>query len=65
MADLRKYECEECGKRAVAGAKGRAPECCGKRMRAVPLEPCRVAHADAEHSRPMEDEDACDDSRAG
>ncbi|MCI0497049.1 MAG: hypothetical protein L0Z54_01985 [Thermoplasmata archaeon] len=64
MVDLRVYECEGCGRRATVPRGDPAPGCCGKRMRLLPLEPCRVAPA-AEHSRPMASEDACDDSRAG
>ena len=65
MADLQEYRCEDCGKKAVVNPDDPAPDCCGKTMSAVALEPCIVAPADPEHSRPMEDEDACDDHRAG
>ena len=42
----------------------KVPECCGKTMKEVPLDPC-LQPAHAEHARPMEDEDACDNFRAG
>ena len=57
------YECEKCGKTRTI-TDGAIPECCGKPMKKLPLDPC-VQPAHAEHARPMEDEDACDDFRAG
>ena len=43
---------------------GKLPYCCGKYMKKLPLDIC-TQPAHAEHARPMEDEDACDDFRAG
>ncbi len=53
------YECPNCGKRRNAEE---APECCGKTMKPLPLEACASAFS-AENSRPMQDEEPCDDSR--
>ena len=53
------YECRKCRKRRDARD---APDCCGERMVEIPLDACTTAFG-AEHSRPMEDEGPCDDSR--
>lgn len=63
MMKEKSYECENCGK-TVKSLKGKIPECCGKSMKKIPLGIC-TQPAHAEHSRPMEDEDACDDFNAG
>lgn len=57
------YECEECGKR-VTKLEDEKPECCGKPMRQLPLDVC-LQPAHAEHARPMDDEEPCDNGRAG
>ena len=57
----KKYKCEICG-RTVSDNK--VPECCGEPMKQLPLDIC-VQPAHAEHARPMDSEDACDDGRAG
>jgi len=63
MDDEKKYECRDCGHTGTAD--GDAPECCGKPMVKVGLDACVSAGASAEHARPMDDEEPCDDSRAG
>lgn len=57
------YKCENCGK-TVKASDDHIPECCGKQMTKFPLDIC-IQPAHAEHARPMDDEDACDDFRAG
>jgi len=57
------FECEKCGKN-VKSSNGENPACCGKPMKKISLGIC-TQPAHAEHSRPMEDEDACDDFRSG
>jgi hypothetical protein len=57
------YECENCKKTRTTADKT-VPECCGKPMKKLPLDPC-IQPAHAEHARSMQDEDACDDFRAG
>ncbi len=57
------YECEKCGKK-IKISDGKVPDCCGKSMKKFPLDIC-TQPTHAEHARPMEDEDACDDFRAG
>jgi hypothetical protein len=55
------YQCPRCKARKKAA---KAPECCGEKMKPAPLPVCTTA-ASAEHSRPMDDEEPCDDSRGG
>ena len=57
------YECKNCGK-TVKVSDRKVPLCCGKPMKQLPLDVC-LQPAHAEHARPMEDEDVCDDGRAG
>jgi hypothetical protein len=58
-----KYECENCGK-TVKVSTGSTPKCCGKAMKKLDLDVC-LQPAHAEHARPMNNEEACDDGRAG
>jgi hypothetical protein len=62
MSDV-KYECKDCGKK-VKISNGIIPECCGKPMKQLPLDSC-LQPAHAEHARPMDSDDPCDDGRAG
>lgn len=55
-----KYKCEECGKEMTIDAKANIPECCGEKMKQVPLDLCTSPH-DAETSRTQNADDACDD----
>jgi hypothetical protein len=57
------YECESCGK-TIKIKNGKIPDCCGKTMKKSSVDIC-VQPAHAEHSRPMDAEDPCDDGRAG
>lgn len=57
------YRCEDCGK-TVKVSDRRVPKCCDKPMKKLPLDIC-LQPAHAEHARPMDYEDACDDFRAG
>jgi hypothetical protein len=61
--EYKEYECENCGKRAK-NKDNVEPECCGKKMKQLPLDVCTTA-ADAEFSRPMDSDEPCDDGRAG
>ena len=56
------YECEECKKTKKTSEE--TPKCCGKPMKQIPLDTC-IQPAHAEHARPMESEEPCDDGRAG
>jgi len=57
------YECKECGK-IIKTSNGEVPKCCNKSMSEKKLDIC-TQPANAEHSRPMDEEDACDDFRGG
>jgi hypothetical protein len=57
------YKCNICGKTKKKSDRI-IPKCCGKKMIKMPLDIC-IQPSHAEHSRPMDDEDACDDGRAG
>jgi len=57
------YKCEKCKKTEIV-IDGIVPECCGEPMKIYPLEVC-TQPANAEHARPMEDEEPCDDGRSG
>jgi len=61
MRGDKEYHCVRCGARKTSE---KAPDCCGAKMEPLPLKMCTSA-ASAEHSRPMEDEEPCDDSRGG
>jgi len=63
MGEEIEYRCVSCG--GAAAAVGEIPECCGRPMVKVGLDACVSAGASAEHARPMDDEEPCDDSRAG
>jgi hypothetical protein len=58
------YTCEECGRSVSCATDAPTPECCGKSMTTAGLDRC-TRPANAEYSRPMDEEDACDDGRAG
>lgn len=58
-----RFECKNCGKKVVV-SDGSIPSCCGKPMNKIPLDIC-LQPSHAEHMRPMESEEPCDDGRAG
>ena len=59
----KKFKCQDCGKEiTIKGEK--IPDCCGKQMKKVPLAVC-TQPAHAEHARPMDSDEPCDDGRAG
>jgi hypothetical protein len=53
------YECDGCGKQITVEDGAEAPECCGE-----PMPVCTMASV-AEHARPFNDDEPCDDGRAG
>ena len=57
------YKCKNCGK-IVRVLDGKLPSCCNKPMEKLPIDIC-TQPAHAEHARPMDEEDVCDDGRAG
>jgi hypothetical protein len=56
-----KYKCKTCGSTEMA-PEDKAPECCGEPMEL--LDVCTTAPS-AEFARPFNEDDACDDGRAG
>ncbi len=59
------YECATCQRTVTIVEDDHPPICCGKQMnKKMPREIC-LQPTHAEHARPMEDEDACDEFRAG
>ena len=58
------YECESCHRTATVEQSATPPICCGKKMKKVPQDIC-LQPAHAEHARPMERDDACDEGREG
>ncbi len=63
MRGKKGYQCAACKKTMVVRDDS-VPNCCGLPMRQIPLDIC-IQPSHAEHARPMDDEDACDDFRAG
>jgi len=64
MKNKREYECLTCKRTATVEDDSDIPVCCGKQMRKMPREIC-LQPAHAEHARPMEHDEPCDDFRAG
>ena len=54
-----KYKCEVCGN-VISSSGKKIPMCCSKPMKQLPLPLC-LNPAHAEHARPMDKDDACDD----
>jgi len=64
MSEKKTYECQSCKRTATVEKNELIPTCCGKQMQLVQEEIC-MQPAHSEHARPMEDEEACDEFRAG
>jgi len=58
------YQCQSCKRTATVEEDDKIPECCGQPMKKMPKEIC-LQPAHAEHARPMEENNACDDFREG
>ena len=63
MNKKNQYECIHCKRIAPLNEDGTVPTCCGEKMKQMPLDIC-LQPAHAEHARPMEYEEPCDDFRA-
>jgi len=57
------YQCSLCGKK-LKSQNGENPICCGKPMKQIRLDVCTQPH-NAEYSGPFEEDEPCDDGRAG
>ncbi len=62
MAETMKYQCDLCGHIEEIAVGDTVPLCCGQPM--APLPVCRVASV-AEHARLGNEDEPCDDGRAG
>jgi hypothetical protein len=59
------FNCETCGSTAEVVKSNDIPECCGKPMKkADPLDHCQASDT-AEHARPDDAGEPCDDGRGG
>jgi hypothetical protein len=58
------YECGSCHRTATINESEAPPVCCGKPMQ-KPLREICLQPSHAEHARPMEHDDACDEGREG
>ena len=56
------YHCKECEKTIIIDSNNEVPECCGKEMYLMDV--CREAPS-AEHYRPYNSDDPCDDASSG
>lgn len=66
MEDKTAYHCDECGKYEMDKTpEGEIPECCGQKMKEVPLSECTKDPAWAEHARSFEDDEPCDPGISG
>jgi hypothetical protein len=58
------YECQTCKKKKIVKQDTAVPSCCGKPMKKTSVDIC-LQPDHAEHARPMNDEEPCDDFRGG
>jgi hypothetical protein len=58
------YECQTCKKKIIVKTKKEKPSCCGKPMKKISVDIC-LQPDHAEHSRPMGEDEPCDDFRGG
>lgn len=65
MAPARKaYVCDQCKGQVIIKADADTPECCGRKMKVIPMDQCTLADT-AEHARFNNNNEPCDDGRAG
>jgi len=66
MTDKKHYKCNHCDGRMEVQSDAATPDCCGQPMveATEPLEQCTLSNT-AEHSRPDDMDEPCDDGRAG
>lgn len=64
MSRDKAYRCEICKGQVAISADRPVPECCGQAMQSIPLDQCTLTTT-AEHSRFDQDDEPCDDGRAG
>jgi len=54
------YKCKDCGRELIRKDTSAVPDCCGHKMKEIPLELCGKHHT-AESARLGDKDDACDD----
>jgi hypothetical protein len=57
------YKCKKCGKEQISSEE-KSFNCCGQQMEQIPLDQCKQPNS-AEYSGPFEEDEPCDDGRAG
>ena len=58
------YQCQKCKKKTIVKDETKKPSCCGKPMKKIQVDIC-LQPDHAEHARPMDDDEPCDDFRGG
>jgi hypothetical protein len=58
------YQCQKCKKKAIVKDETKKPSCCGKPMMKIQVNIC-LQPDHAEHARPMDADEPCDDFRGG
>jgi hypothetical protein len=58
------YQCQKCKKKTIVKGEAKKPSCCGKPMKKIQVNIC-LQPDHAEHSRPMGEDEPCDDFRGG
>lgn len=53
------YRCEDCGHEIIQDEHEPVPQCCGEKMKEIPLEACRDAGPEA--ARPGVEDEPCED----
>ena len=64
MPEKQAYECENCAGQKMTNSEEPSPDCCNRPMKSIPLDQCTLATT-AEHSRFDQEDEPCDDGRAG
>jgi len=53
------YHCDDCGHEIIQDEQDPVPECCGEKMKEIPLDSCREAGPEA--TRPGVEDEPCED----
>jgi hypothetical protein len=62
---MEKYECLTCKRTATVEDDEETPTCCGRPMKKISYREICLQPSHAEHARPMERDEPCDDGRGG
>jgi hypothetical protein len=58
------YQCQKCMKKKIVKDETKKPSCCGIPMKKITANIC-LQPDHAEHARPMDTDEPCDDFRGG